>query len=98
MTEAELLLWRHLRAYRLFGEKFRRQQPIGRYIADFVHFQARLIVEVDGGQHNDSAADAKRDAWLRERNYRVVRFWNTDVLANTAAVLQKIAEEIEAIP
>ena len=57
MTDAERLLWKHLRAHRLNGQKFRRQQPIGPYIVDFVHLGARLIVEADGGQHNDSATD-----------------------------------------
>ena len=66
MTDAEQLLWRHLRAHRLNGEKFRRQQPLGPYIVDFVHFSARLIVEADGGQHNSSTRDTQRDAWLEQ--------------------------------
>src|ERR1051325_8501027 len=98
MTDAERLLWRHLRAYRLVGEKFRRQQPVGRYVVDFFHPSARLIIEVDGGQHNESETDAKRDAWFRERDYTVLRFWNNDVLTNTESVLEVIAARVEAIP
>lgn len=76
MTDAEQLLWRHLRAHRLSGQKFRRQQPIGPYIVDFVHFGARLIIEADGGQHNDNAEDRMRDAYLHRHGFRVLRFWN----------------------
>ena len=64
MTDAEHVLWRHLRAHRFDGQKFRRQQPIGPYVVDFVHFGARLIVEADGGQHAVSPKDVVRDAWL----------------------------------
>ena len=66
MTDAEQLLWRHLRAHRMDGQKFRRQQPLGPYIVDFVHFGLRLIVEADGGQHVDSEHDATRDAWRKD--------------------------------
>ena len=74
MTDAEQLLWRHLRAHRLDGQKFRRQQPIGPYVVDFVHFGARVIVEADGGQHNDNADDQVRDTWLAEQGFKVLRF------------------------
>src|SRR5690606_38839795 len=87
MTDAEHLLWRHLRAHRLEGGKFRRQQPLGPYVVDFVHFGARLIVEADGGQHNGSASDSVRDAWLKGQGFSVLRFWNHDILHNTDAVL-----------
>src|SRR6516225_8322257 len=90
MTEAEQLLWRHLRAHRMSDQKFRRQQPVGPYIVDFVHFGARLVVEADGGQHNDSTGDARRDAWLRSQGFRVLRFWNNDILQNIEAVLEVI--------
>ena len=90
MTDAEALLWRHLRAHRLRGAKFRRQQPIGPYIADFVHFEARLIVEADGGQHNESISDAQRDEWLRARGYKVMRFWNNEILADPEGVLEQV--------
>ena len=87
MTDAEQLLWRHLRAHRLYGQKFRRQQPLGPYIVDFVHFGARLIVEADGGQHNGSDCDPVRDAWLEQQGFRVMRFWNNDILRNPEGVL-----------
>src|SRR5688572_23066642 len=88
MTDAEKLLWRHLRGHRLLGEKFRRQQPIGRYIVDFVHFGAGLIIEADGGQHNGSEADATRDKWLQSRGFQVLRFWDDDILKNASGVLE----------
>lgn len=90
MTEAERLLWHRLRAHRLQGQKFRRQHPIGPYIVDFVHFGSRLVIEADGGQHNGSASDARRDAWLKGRGFKVLRFWNNDVLVNVDAVLEVI--------
>jgi very-short-patch-repair endonuclease len=95
MTEAEQLLWRHLRAHRLDGQKFRRQQPIGPYIVDFVHFGGRLIVEADGGQHNGSDRDSERDAWLGEQGFRVMRYWNNDILQNPEGVLSSILEALE---
>jgi very-short-patch-repair endonuclease len=90
MTEAERLLWQHLRAHRLNDQKFRRQHPIGPYIVDFVHFGARLIIEADGGQHNSSVSDATRDAWLKRQGFTVLRFWNNEILQNTEAVLEVI--------
>jgi very-short-patch-repair endonuclease len=95
MTDAEQLLWRHLRAHRLDGQKFRRQQPIGPYILDFVHFGARLIVEADGGQHHGSEPDSGRDAWLRQEGFKVMRFWNNDILQHPEAVLSSILEALE---
>ena len=91
MTDTERYLWRHLRAHRLAGGKFKRQQPIGSYIVDFVCFQARLVIEVDGGQHQGSEADRQRDAWLQAQGFRVLRFWDNDVLTNLPAVLEEIA-------
>ena len=90
MTESENKLWRHLRAHRLNGEKFRRQQPIGPYVVDFVHFGARLIVEADGGQHNESPHDERRDAWLREQGFKVMRFWNNEIMSNLDGVLETV--------
>lgn len=90
MTDAEHRLWKHLRAHRLDGQKFRRQQPIGPYIVDFVHFGARVVVEADGGQHVQSPHDAARDAWLTRQGFRVLRFWNDDILLHTDAVLESI--------
>jgi very-short-patch-repair endonuclease len=93
MTDAERRLWYRLRAHRFGGLSFRRQVPIGPYIADFVCFDARLVVEVDGGQHaSQSAYDTERDAWLRSQGFVVLRFWNNDVLVNTQAVLEQIAK------
>ncbi|MBD9480612.1 endonuclease domain-containing protein [Pseudoxanthomonas sp. PXM02] len=90
MTDAEHRLWNQLRAHRLDGEKFRRQQPIGPYIVDFVHFGARLIVEADGGQHNGSHGDTGRDPWLTQQGFRVLRFWNNEILLHTDVVLESI--------
>jgi crossover junction endodeoxyribonuclease RuvC len=92
-TDAEQVLWRHLRN-RQAEAKFRRQQPIGPYIADFVSFEHRLIVEVDGGQHATSATDPVRTAFLERAGFRVVRFWNNDVLANIEGVLARVAASI----
>ena len=95
MTDAEKLLWYHLRAYRLNGKRFRRQQPLGPYIVDFVHFGSRVIVEADGGQHNDSLSDKERDAWLRSQGFRVLRFWNHEILRQTDVVLSVIYDVLE---
>jgi len=89
-TDAERALWRMLRGGQLGGWKFRRQTPIGRYIADFVCFEAKLIVECDGGQHADSAHDARRDAWFQSQGFAVLRFWNGEVLEHPAGVAERI--------
>src|SRR5262249_41609297 len=95
-TTAELKLWFQLRDRRLSGAKFRRQHPIGPYIADFCCFEAKLIIELDGGQHALRArADSVRTAFLESRGYRVLRFWDNDVLTNLAGVLQRIAESLK---
>jgi very-short-patch-repair endonuclease len=88
-------LWQILRAKRLAGFKFKRQLPIDHYIADFVCVQRRLIVEADGGQHSESAADAKRDAYLRAQGFRVLRFWNNDIFNNEEGVLTSILHALE---
>ena len=90
MTDAERALWRLLRDRRMDGWRFRRQEPIDRYIVDFVCFEARLVIEVDGGQHFESKADQARDAHLRSQGFRVLRLWNTDVLANRDGVYRSI--------
>jgi very-short-patch-repair endonuclease len=95
-TEAEHALWRLLRNRRLQGHKFRRQHPIGPYIADFACVAARLIVEADGGQHADSVTDERRTAWLQAHGWRVIRFWNTDVLANPEYVVTTILVALQA--
>ncbi len=90
-TDAERLLWWHLRDRRLAGFKFRRQVVIGRYIADFVCPEAKLIVEADGGQHqSQSDKDALRTVELERLGYRVLRFWNHQILQETEAVLEGI--------
>jgi very-short-patch-repair endonuclease len=92
-TNAEAILWRKLRRLDIKGSHFRRQVVIGSYIADFACLGARLIVEVDGSQHGSEsglAADAVRTRWLEAEGYRVLRFWNNDVIARTDAVLEAI--------
>jgi very-short-patch-repair endonuclease len=89
MTDAERKLWRVLRARNL-GAKFRRQVPLGPYIVDFGCFDAKVIIEVDGGQHADSVRDQARDRYFIARGYRVLRFWNNDVLRSLDDVLQAI--------
>jgi very-short-patch-repair endonuclease len=97
MTDAERLLWKHLRAHRFAGTKFRRQEPIGPYIVDFVSHGPRLIIELDGGQHSTQAAyDEERTRWLNSRGYRVIRFWNNQVLTETEPVLESIALALAA--
>ena len=89
-TEAEKVLWRHLRSKGLSGLKFRRQQPIGACIVDFVCLEKRLVIEVDGGQHSNSEEDRRRDAWLQSEGYAVLRFWNNEVLGNMDGVMEMI--------
>jgi very-short-patch-repair endonuclease len=97
-TDAETKLWYKLRSRRLNGHKFVRQEPIGPYTVDFICRETRLIVEVDGGQHADNARDIVRDKWLGEHNYRVLRFWNNDVLSNIGGVLGTIVTALEEAP
>ncbi|MFC3650473.1 endonuclease domain-containing protein [Dyella humi] len=93
MTDAERLLWCHLRNRLFSGRKFRTQHEIDRYIVDFVCAEAKLIVELDGGQHAEQMEqDAERTRRLETLGYRVLRFWNDDVLTNTDAVLEAILE------
>ncbi|RUT30123.1 endonuclease domain-containing protein [Arsenicitalea aurantiaca] len=95
-TDAEAKLWSRLRNRQLCGLKFVRQHPVGRYVADFACRERDLIVELDGGQHADSASDEVRTAALAEHGYRGVRFWNNDVLENIDGVLEALAEAAEA--
>ena len=97
-TDAEARLWVHLRNRSLGGFKFRRQFPVGPYVADFVCIERKLIVELDGGQHADNPADERRTRFLELRGYRVIRFWNPDVLSNTDGVLEMILLELEKAP
>jgi very-short-patch-repair endonuclease len=94
-TDAERKLWWRLRNCQVADAKFVRQEPIGPYIVDFVCREQRLIVEVDSGQHADSRADKVRDSWLMSHNYRVMRFWNNDVLKNMDGVLTTIISAID---
>ena len=95
-TEAEKQLWRRLQGRQVGNCKFRRQHPIGPHIVDFVCLDRGLVVEVDGGQHNDAAdADERRTAWLNGRGYHVIRFWNNEVTANIEGVLATILVELE---
>ncbi|MBZ9885251.1 DUF559 domain-containing protein [Mesorhizobium sp. CA10] len=89
-TEAEDRLWHELRGRRLDNIKFRRQVPIGRFVADFLCAEAKLIVEIDGSQHAESLRDLERDAGLKARGFRVLRFWNDDVLKELDAVCDTI--------
>ena len=102
-TDAERALWRQLRTKRIHGLRFRRQFPIGPFIAGFVCLKARLIIEVDGGQHDANAIqDERRTAWLNSQGFEVMRFWNNDVLTNIEGVVTmitaRIGEIIAAIP
>ncbi len=94
-TDAERRLWRHLRGRAVAQAKFRRQEPIGKYYADFCSVEMKLIIEVDGGQHADSREeDEVRTQFLKRSGYRVLRLWNNDVLANLDGVLGCIAATV----
>ena len=98
-TDAEGLLWHYLRNEQLDGYRFRRQQPIGRYIVDFACLSRKVLIELDGGQHAEQTSrDEKRDAFLRARGYRVLRFWNTEVFENCFGVLQRVWETVAGDP
>ena len=90
-TDAEQLLWKHLRTKQLHGLKFRRQEQIGRFIADFVCFERNLIIEADGGQHAvEKEKDLERTVWLNSQGFTVLRFWNNEILSNPEGVLEVI--------
>jgi very-short-patch-repair endonuclease len=96
MTDAEQRIWYHLRARRLAQFKIKRQVPIGPYVVDFVCFECKLVIEVDGGQHATSETDVVRDEWLRSQGFRILRFWNDDVLKHTDVVLSEIMASLES--
>ena len=96
-TDAEIILWRHLRGKRLEGFKFRRQEPIGNYVADFVCYEKRIIVEVDGSLHCREK-DSERDTWFEERGFKVLRFWNNEVLENIQGVWEVIRKHCLSHP
>jgi very-short-patch-repair endonuclease len=93
-TDAETVLWNRIRNRQIDGHKFVRQKPIGDYVCDFVCRERFLVVEVDGGQHSESAADEIRDRRLAEDGYRVLRFWNNEILGNLEGVLASIQTEL----
>ena len=90
-TDAEQKLWQILRSRQLAGYKFRRQHPVGRFIADFACAEYKLIVEADGGQHNGNAHDEIRTQELNDKGWQVLRFWNNEILANADGVAVSIA-------
>lgn len=94
-TEAEQRLWSILRAGRMSGAKFKRQEQIGDYIVDFVCFRRKLIVEADGSQHAENTRDIDRDDWLTSQGFRILRFWNNDILADADTVAQAILFALE---
>jgi len=97
LTEAERTLWKYLRLRQFDGNKFRRQQPIGKYIVDFVCFEKKLIVEVDGGQHNEQVIyDSERNEWLKKQGFRILRFWNNQVLKEIDGVEGGIMEALSS--
>lgn len=96
MTDAEWALWEALRDRRLGGFKFRRQVPLCGYILDFVCFEARLIVEVDGAQHAENEKDQRRDAVLAGEGFATLRFWNDDVMRNADFVCLSVLAELRA--
>ena len=99
MTHAEQRLWFHLRRKQLLGVQFFRQRPISEYIVDFYAPAINLVIEVDGGQHAEQVLyDRQRTEWLKAQGYRVLRFWNNEVLANTDAVAQAILDAVKQRP
>ena len=92
MTLAERKLWQVLKQRQLDGHRFRRQHPFGPYIADFACLEAGIVIEVDGGQHQRSEEDRCRDRYMRAAGFKVLRFWNNDVLANLQGVCAVIAQ------
>ncbi|MGH7775068.1 MAG: endonuclease domain-containing protein [Candidatus Binatia bacterium] len=90
-TDAERFLWEHLRLRQIGGYKFRRQQPLGSYIVDFVCLEKRLVIEIDGGQHIEQVAyDTQRSAWIEAQGFSVLRFWDHEVLREIGAVMEVI--------
>jgi very-short-patch-repair endonuclease len=96
-TDAERRMWSALRDRRLMEYKFRRQHPIGDFVVDFVCTEHGLVIEIDGGQHAENAADAHRTAWLKNEGWTVIRFWNNDVLGNTNGVVETILRTLQGL-
>src|SRR5260221_11883803 len=94
-TEVEKRMWRRIRKRQLHGHRFRRQVPLGPYVVDFACIELSLIIEVDGGQHSWlEKQDAMRTDWLEAHGWRVVRFWNNDVIENIHGVLERLVIEL----
>lgn len=93
MTDAERKVWLKIRNNQL-AVKFRRQQPIGKYIVDFISFDKKIIIEIDGSGHINKVNDKKRDDYLMKSGYKILRFWNNDVLKNIDGVLKAINEHL----
>ena len=99
MTDAESLLWQRLRYKQLNGHRFRRQHPIERFITDFVCIEQKVVIELDGGQHQEQVAyDDQRTVVLQAHGWRVLRFCNNDVMSNIEGILSEIADELEVLP
>ena len=94
-TEVEKLLWQHLRQPPFKEHHFRRQATIGAFFCDFASHRLKLVIELDGGQHAENSADARRTAYLESNGYRVVRFWNNDVTENLEGVLSVLLTAVE---
>ena len=97
-TDAEKKLWQQLRMKQLGGLKFRRQVPVDHFIADFVCFEKRIIVELDGGQHCENQQDTERTEILKSKGFHVLRFWNNEVLYNIGGVLAEIMNIVNPHP
>ncbi len=93
-TTTEKALWLYLRSAQIAGVSFRRQHPVGRYFADFCAPSLKLIIELDGGQHADAPGDEVRTRWLAASGYRVLRFWNTEVIENMEGVVEEIGRVV----
>ncbi len=97
-TEAEKRLWFKLRDEQILGAKFRRQAPIGKYIVDFVNFEQKLVIELDGNPHKEKEIkinDLERTLWLHSEGFKVLRFWNSDVLNNLERVVNKVKSNLK---
>jgi very-short-patch-repair endonuclease len=98
-TEAEKMLWNSLRAKQPHGHKFRRQEPVGRFIVDFVCYEKKLVIEVDGGQHAaQKQGDEERDNWLASQGFNVLRFWDNEILGNIEGVMEVISKTLSPSP
>lgn len=98
MTDAERLMWRRIRGKQIDGYRFRKQVPLGRFVADFACMTPRLVIEIDGGQHAErTAQDDDRTSWLESQGFVVLRFWNNEVTGNIDGVLQTIATSLRGL-